>query len=105
MTWFCLLKSRFLGLVTIYLVVGSAYQYFGKQERGVRILPNYEFWMAFAGYVWVSILIPEYREKVYRCSHTEPLELLAWPQAQVFYSIFLAALEPNQKENLEEFYM
>ena len=45
---------RFLGLVLIYLVVGSAYQYFGKQERGIRILPNYDFWMAFAGYVWVS---------------------------------------------------
>ena len=76
MTLFCLLTSRFLGLVLIYLVVGSAYQYFGKQERGIRILPNYDFWMAFAGYVWVSILIPEYREEVYRCSHTELLELL-----------------------------
>ena len=58
MTRFCL-TSRFLGLVLIYLVVGSAYQYFGKQERGIRILPNYDFWKAFGGYVWVSTFIPQ----------------------------------------------
>ena len=47
----------FFGLVAIYLVGGSAYRYFGKQERGLRILPNYDFWKGFVLAVLVSTLV------------------------------------------------
>jgi len=48
---------RFLGLVAVYVVIGSAFRYFVKQERGVRILPHVDFWKAFVIYVLVSTLI------------------------------------------------
>ena len=48
---------RFLGLVAVYIVIGSAFRYFVKQERGVRILPHVDFWRAFVIYVLVSTLI------------------------------------------------
>lgn len=55
---------RTLGLAAVYLVIGSAFRYFVKQERGVRVLPNYDFWRAFVIYVLVSTLsdmrIPEW---------------------------------------------
>ena len=47
---------RTLGLAAVYLVIGSAFRYFVKQEHGVRVLPNYDFWRAFVIYVLVSTL-------------------------------------------------
>ena len=38
---------RFLFGVLTYLVAGSAFQYFVKQERGIRVLPNFDFWKNF----------------------------------------------------------
>jgi hypothetical protein len=37
----------FLFGVLTYLVVGSAVQYFVRQERGLRVLPNFDFWRNF----------------------------------------------------------
>ena len=45
---------RFAFVVVAYLGIGSAYMFFVKKERGVRILPNYDFWAAFLMSVLVS---------------------------------------------------
>lgn len=52
---FSLLNS-FFGAVIIYLAVGTAYQYFVNGERGVRVIPNFDFWKAFVIYVLVNII-------------------------------------------------
>jgi hypothetical protein len=38
----------FLFAVLTYLVLGSAVRYFVKAERGLRVLPNFDFWRNFA---------------------------------------------------------
>lgn len=45
---------RFLFGVLTYLAVGSAIRYFVRGERGVRVLPNYDFWRNFVLLTLVS---------------------------------------------------
>ena len=41
-------------MVLCYLVIGSAVQYFVKGERGIRILPHYDFWRGAFVLIMVS---------------------------------------------------
>ncbi|CAI8030528.1 Chondroitin sulfate synthase 3 [Geodia barretti] len=43
-----ILIGIFLFGVLTYLVIGSAIQYFIRGERGIRVLPNFDFWRKFA---------------------------------------------------------
>ena len=49
-----LATCRLAFVVIVYLAIGSAYQFFVKKERGIRILPNYDFWKTFLMLVLVS---------------------------------------------------
>ena len=40
-----------------YLVIGSAIQYFIRGERGIRVLPNFDFWRKFALLTLVSYTV------------------------------------------------
>lgn len=42
-----ILMGIFFGAVLSYLIVGAAIQYFVRGEKGVRVLPNYDFWRNF----------------------------------------------------------
>ena len=40
----------------MYLVAGSTFQYFVKKERGIRVLPNFDFWRNFVLLTMVKLL-------------------------------------------------
>ena len=45
---------RLLGVVIFYLLVGIIFQVAVKKERGIKIIPNYDFWCGFYSSVLVS---------------------------------------------------
>lgn len=41
------LIAAFIVIVSLYLIIGSAYNYTTKNARGVEVIPNYHFWNDF----------------------------------------------------------
>lgn len=49
---------RLLSVALFYLVVGVIFQAAIKKERGIRVLPNYDFWCSVFTSVLVSVFTP-----------------------------------------------
>ena len=44
-------------VVVVYLVVGAGFQFIVRGERGLKVIPNYEFWASFVMLVLVRVNI------------------------------------------------
>jgi hypothetical protein len=51
--FFLLALDRFFFVVVVYLAVGAAFQFIVRRERGLKVIPNYEFWASFV----MSVLV------------------------------------------------